>query len=285
MVAIASALGALRSFASTHSSDLLGAAGGIGSFLGNQVGSAIASHRAWKYAVKQNTLQYLTDKRQKSEYYEIMRNSLARGGYNPLLALGSSVSGNSSGGSFPLSDSDQGDQAINSAMAMKNFEYQNKLLKEQVKGQEKDNETKDLTNEKLKFENRTDPKKILTDFIDNGKSEDVSKLVKNVKEKTNEFLGKLPTVPSQSSGVSATSVVSNKHKAVKLVHDASKGSKKANLVLNTVVSNPVTRAALVGYLGYKTVKHIINVYRNRNKKDTGHSNGYDFEYIKDKDLY
>lgn len=133
MVAISSALGALSSFASTHAADLLGAVGGIGSFSGNQIGSSIASQRAWKYAVKQNTLQYLTDKRQKSEYYEIMRNSLARGGYNPLLALGSSVSGNSSGGSFPLSDSDQGDQAIQSALASIQQRNENKITKSQIK--------------------------------------------------------------------------------------------------------------------------------------------------------
>lgn len=272
---------ALKTFLTTNSNSILG---GIGSFTGNQIGSALASQRDWKYAVKQNTLQYLTDKRQKSEYYQVMRDSLSRGGYNPLLALGSSVSGNSSGGSFPLSDSDQGDQAINSAMAMQNFKYQNDLLKKQAEGQKLDNETKELTNEKLRFENRTNPKKVITDFIDNGKSNDVEKLVKNVKEKSADLLGKLPSIPSQNSNNSASSVISNKQKAVSLVNSASKGNKYASTVLSSVLANPVARASLVGYLGYKTVKHLINVYKNHNKKEYGHDKGYDFEYLKDKDL-
>lgn len=90
---------------------------GIGSFLGNQVSSAINSKRAWKYTQRAMALQDQYNRSMMKDYYSLNRVSLTKAGYNPLLAVpGSTASGASYSPSTMNADSDSGSQAVNSAL-------------------------------------------------------------------------------------------------------------------------------------------------------------------------
>lgn len=112
---------------------LAGIAGGSSllSFGGNLVSSAINSSRQWKYTQRAMQLQDQLNR----AYYQwssengpsFARKGYEQAGYNPLLALGSSLSGNSAiySGSASNADSDNGSQAVeaglNSALAMQDL--------------------------------------------------------------------------------------------------------------------------------------------------------------------
>lgn len=113
--------------------DIGGALGGIGSFLGNQVSSAINSRRAWKYAKKSMALQDKYNRNMIRDYYGLNRESLTNADYNPLLALPNSAQGASYSPSMINSDSDAGDQAINSAIAMRSAKANIESAKSQTK--------------------------------------------------------------------------------------------------------------------------------------------------------
>ena len=101
------------------------------SFGGNLATSALNSSRAWKYT--QRAMQY-QDQLNRAYFQwssengpSFSRKGYEQAGYNPLLALGSNLSGNSAiySGSAPNSDSDNGSQAVeaglNSALAMQDL--------------------------------------------------------------------------------------------------------------------------------------------------------------------
>lgn len=269
--------GAWSTFLNTGAGNtILGALGGIGSFAGNLMTSAINSSRSWKYTQKAMALQDMYNRAYTRDQYSLMRTGLKKAGYNPLLALGSSANSAIYSGSGVNSDSDNGSQALESAMAMQNFRYQNNLLKEQVEGQKKDNRVKDLNIEKLEADVRTNPKKLLTEFADTGEVPQViKKVISNSKNLGSDLVNGLSNPPS-----SAQTVETRKKQAKNLVHNAINGNKKAQFLLNSMISSPQYRAMLVGYFGYNYVKNLYYRFHSQ----VGHDKGYDFEYIKDKDL-
>lgn len=91
---------------------------GAMSFLGNQVSSALNSKRAWKYAQRAMALQDKYNRNFMRDYYTLNRESLTKADYNPLLAVpGSTAQGAVYSPTMMNSDSDAGDQAVNSAMS------------------------------------------------------------------------------------------------------------------------------------------------------------------------
>ena len=64
---------------------------GLGSFGLNQASSAINSSRAWKYAQRAMALQDQYNRNYTRDSYSLMRTGLEQAGYNPLLALVSSL--------------------------------------------------------------------------------------------------------------------------------------------------------------------------------------------------
>lgn len=100
-----------------------GLAAGLGSFAMNQVSSALNSSRSWKYTKRAMFLQDQLNRAYNQWTLEnnptFSRRGFTKAGYNPLLALGSQITGQNASLSPTSinSDSDAGDQAINSAMA------------------------------------------------------------------------------------------------------------------------------------------------------------------------
>ena len=89
---------------------------GLFSLAGNLGGSAINSSRSYKYAAKLMQLQDNYNRAMISDYHSLNRQSLSKAGYNPLLGLGSSAQGAQYSPNMMNSDSDIGDQAVNSAI-------------------------------------------------------------------------------------------------------------------------------------------------------------------------
>lgn len=122
--------------------DFGGALGGIGSFVGNQISSAINSKRAWKYA--QRAMNYQDQLNRKYNQWSLENNptfsrrGYTSAGYNPLLALGSQITSQNAGigTSFMNSDSDAGDQAVNSAMNAMSLRANIKNVESQTKSNE-----------------------------------------------------------------------------------------------------------------------------------------------------
>lgn len=112
---------------------------GLAGFGLNQVSSALASSRQWKYTQRAMMLQdelnrnYFKWSSQNGPSFS--RKGYEKAGYNPLLALGSNLSGNGAiySGSASMSDSDQGSEAISSALDAMRLKNENKLAKSQVK--------------------------------------------------------------------------------------------------------------------------------------------------------
>ena len=108
-------------------------------FAGNTITSAINSGRAWKYTRQAMLLQDDLNRK----YYQwsgengpsFARKGYEQAGYNPLLALGSSLtpSGAIYSGSGSNSDSDNGSQAVASALDAMRLRNENKLNKSQIK--------------------------------------------------------------------------------------------------------------------------------------------------------
>lgn len=112
---------------------------GAMSLAGNTITSAINSSRAWKYTRQAMLLQ---DELNRKNYQwtgengpSIARKGYEQAGYNPLLALGSSLgpSGAIYSGSGSNSDSDSGSQAVASAIDALRLRNENRLNKSQVK--------------------------------------------------------------------------------------------------------------------------------------------------------
>ena len=120
--AFASALGSLASI-------------GLPSFAFNQVSSAINSKRAWKYQQRAMRLQDELNRNFTHDYYGINRSGLVDAGYNPLLALPNSSQGAVYNPSTFNSDSDNGSQAIQSAMSALQVKNETKLANSQVENQ------------------------------------------------------------------------------------------------------------------------------------------------------
>lgn len=142
--------------------DFSGAAGAISSFIGNQISSAVNSRRAWKYARKAMALQDQYNRNMIKDYYSLNRESLTNANYNPLLAVtGSTAQGASYGPTMMNSDSDVGDQAVNSAINAINSKSERKTQKLQQENLDLQNEHQKLENEKLRNENATSARNVI----------------------------------------------------------------------------------------------------------------------------
>lgn len=107
---------------------------GAMSFLGNSVTSAINSGRAWKYTRFAQLHQDELNRKFVKDYYGLNRQSLVNAGYNPLLAVpGSSAQQAIYSSSGANSDSDNGSQAVSSALDSLRLRNENKLNKSQIK--------------------------------------------------------------------------------------------------------------------------------------------------------
>lgn len=117
---------------------MIGSLGSIGlpSFAMNQVSSAINSKRSWKYAQKAMRLQDELNRKFTHDQYSINRSGLVDAGYNPLLALPNGSQGAIYNPSTINSDSDNGSQAIQSAMSALQMKNETKLANSQVQNQE-----------------------------------------------------------------------------------------------------------------------------------------------------
>lgn len=109
-----------------------GLLGAIGTGL-NLSFSGISSSRASKYAIRAMNHQDWLNRNFAKDQYSILRESLSKGGYNPLLAVGSSVNTPSSIGSGVGSDSDIGSEGIASAIDAMRLRNETKLNKSQLK--------------------------------------------------------------------------------------------------------------------------------------------------------
>lgn len=107
------------------------AAAMLGNFGLNQLSGSINSSRAWKYAKKQMALEYKYQQRSLLESPKNARQGYVNAGYNPLLAIGAQT-GSGVNASMPISDSDQGTEAVNSAIDAQRLRNENKLRKSQV---------------------------------------------------------------------------------------------------------------------------------------------------------
>lgn len=138
--------------------DFGGALGGIGSFAGNMISSAVNSSRAWKYTQRAMALQDKYNRAYTRDQYGLMRQGLESAGYNPLLALGSSASSAIYSGSGINSDSDSGSQAVQSSIQAMQLRNENKLANANVKQYEANSA---LANEQAKTEQA---KRVQMDF-------------------------------------------------------------------------------------------------------------------------
>lgn len=187
--------------------DIGGALGGIGSFIGNQVSSAINSSRAWKYAQRAMDYQDYLNRNYNQWSLEnnptFSRRGFTSAGYNPLLALGSQITSQNAGigTSFMNSDSDVGDQAVNSAMTamsnranIKNINEQTEKTKEEKKGIELDNRLKQK-------QLNTDPKAVISDMFE-GNDTPVTRFLHKVGSKLGISTGEINSaVQSQQPNV------------------------------------------------------------------------------------
>lgn len=83
----------------------------------NQFSSALSSKRQWKYTKKAMALQDKYNRAFTKDSYGLMREGLESADYNPLLAVGGSANTAMPSATLSATDSDAGDQAINSALA------------------------------------------------------------------------------------------------------------------------------------------------------------------------
>lgn len=182
--------------------DFGGALGGIGSFIGNQVSSAINSSRAWKYAQRAMALQDTYNRNMIRDYYSLNRESLTKANYNPLLAVpGTTAQGANYSPTMMNADSDAGDQAVNSAMSamsnranIENINEQTEKTKEEKKGIELDNRLKQK-------QLNTDPKAIISDMFE-GNDTPVTRFLHKVGSKLGISTGEINSaVQSQQPNV------------------------------------------------------------------------------------
>lgn len=114
----------------------------------NQASSAINSSRQWKYTRRameyQDQLNRAFNQWSLENNPTFSRKGYVDAGYNPLLALGSQLTSQTGpvGPSASLSDSDQGDQAVNSAINALNLNNTLKLGSKQADNIEADTDVK-----------------------------------------------------------------------------------------------------------------------------------------------
>lgn len=94
-----------------------GAAGGIISSLISAHSARSSSHRAYKYSRLLQEHQYELNRKALREQYQNSRYSLEQAGYNPLLAVGASAQGVSTGATQSPSENIDGSAVVNSALS------------------------------------------------------------------------------------------------------------------------------------------------------------------------
>lgn len=240
---------------------------GLGSFGLDQASSAINSHRQWKYAKRAMWKQYEINKKAQLEYYSNARKSLTDADYNPLLAVGNGTQGFSASPSAPLSDSDQGSTAFNSAISA----YQAEVGAKNTKA----------NTEKTEAE---------TDVLKYGKSGAIAKnLIKLAKESKDPMVRKMvdsqianitygdPSVPSSSAVGWYKNWFARQHpNTYKLIYNLRHGDYTgAKDAIHAIGSGIKSRHSAVSF--GKT-----NPYLD---KDMYHDGNYDYQYINDIDKY
>lgn len=182
--------------------DLGGAIAGIGSFLGNQISSAVNSKRAWKYAQKSMALQDQYNRNMIEDYYSLNRRSLTKANYNPLLAIPwSTAQGSGYSPTMMNADSDAGDQAVNSAISSIQTRSELKTQKLQQKNLDLQNEHQKLENEKLRNENATSARNVIGNIITGNDDPTVNKIkesYKNIKSTLSQHGINLPDLPVEN---------------------------------------------------------------------------------------
>lgn len=121
---------------------VIGSASGQASSLAGMVSSAISSRRAYKYAKKLQQHQYNLNQQSLRESPTNARLGYTQAGYNPLMALGSNMSGMTPSATMSPTDPDLAgamNQGINSAMSalqtksqIENTDAGTQLTKEQA---------------------------------------------------------------------------------------------------------------------------------------------------------
>lgn len=117
----------------------IGATGGIGGAVISAISARKSAKRAFKYSLQLQENQYRLNRRALREQYQNSRYSLEQAGYNPLLAVGSSAQGVSTGASQSPSENVDGSAVVNSALSaaqiksqIKNTEANSALSGEQA---------------------------------------------------------------------------------------------------------------------------------------------------------
>ena len=221
---------------------LIGAGVSALSVGGNLATSALNSSRAWKYTQRAMTYQDQLNRAYTRDSYGLMREGLRNAGYNPLLALGSSANSAVYSGSSINSDSDNGSQAVQSAIDAMRLRNENKLVKTQAKVNESQSDLNtQLTYKALADEinsrsssavqNATE-QKILNDiYWDNETNREIIKRIRAETKFTNERARGFSASSSQSKnyGIGANgSAGKGKFKVGSVGIDANYGSSKSS---------------------------------------------------------
>ena len=118
---------------SALASALSGSVASLLGFGGNLATSAINSGRAWKYTKYAMQYQDELNRSYTRDSYSLQKEGLKKAGYNPLLALGSGANSVIYSGSGSNADSDNGSQAVASAIDAMRLRNETKLNKSQLK--------------------------------------------------------------------------------------------------------------------------------------------------------
>ncbi|UPW41782.1 DNA pilot protein [Peromfec virus RodF7_10] len=131
----------------------IGAAGGV---VGSIISAASASHsayKAYKYSKKLQQNQYDLNRQALREQYQNSRYSLEQAGYNPLLAVGSSAQGVSTGATQSPSENVDGVGVVNSALNAMQTKAQVENTKANTSLQNQQAETEKSKRVQMEFEN------------------------------------------------------------------------------------------------------------------------------------
>ena len=178
----------------------------IGQFFLNQASSAINSSRQWKYT--RRAMEYQDQLNRAFNQWSLENNpSFSRkgyvdAGYNPLLALGSQITSQTgpTGPSASLSDSDQGTEAINSAMDAKRLKNESDTTDATVKKIDEERKGIELDNRLKKKQLNTDPKAVVSDLLE-GNDTPVTKIIKKIGQKVGVGTGEINSAISSNNYV------------------------------------------------------------------------------------
>lgn len=170
---------------------------GLVSGLMNFGASAISSSRQWKYTQRAMALQDRYNRDFTRDSYGLMREGLEKAGYNPLLALNSSANSSMPSASAGISDSDIGDQMVNSAIAMRSANAELKRIKAETEGIETDNKIKEKNLKKLSADVETSPKVNIVEALKNPKT--FTKKYEKLRNNLGSFGINLPSLPVSSA--------------------------------------------------------------------------------------